>query len=143
MSSREPSRSDGADKRFRKEVFERPGSSITTRSGPTGGVVAPAGRNYACEVDIGPVQPPPESAGTGGVATVELEVGGMHCQSCAALIEETLERDPGVHQAAVDLNAARASVVYDPQAVSVDEVCAAVTSAGYTAVPLTSGDPAS
>ena len=117
---------------------------MAIRSGPTGGVAAQAGRNYAYDVDIAAQRlAAPESAGTGGVATGELEVGGMHCQSCAALIEETLLRDPGVHEAAVDLTAGRASVVYDPLVVSVDEVCAAVTSAGYTAVPLTSGDPAS
>jgi len=43
-------------------------------------------------------------------ATVELVVGGMHCQSCAELIEETLTGDPAVRHATVDLDAARAAV---------------------------------
>lgn len=95
-------------------------------------------------MQIGARQPPsaPGSAGSPAVATVQLEVSGMHCQSCAALIEETLVRDPGVRQAAVDLDAGRASVDYDPDAISVADVCAAVTNAGYAAVEVTSGDPA-
>jgi len=74
--------------------------------------------------------------------TVVLEVVGMHCQSCAALIEETLVRDPGIHRAVVDLDAGRASVVYDPGTVSVSAVCAAVVGVGYAAVPVPAGDPA-
>ena len=37
-----------------------------------------------------------------GTAAVELVVGGMHCDGCASLIEETLSEDPRVHQVAVD-----------------------------------------
>jgi len=70
-------------------------------------------------------------------------VTGMHCQSCAALIEETLVRDSGVHRATVDLDAGRASVVYDPGAITVDDLCAAVTGAGYAATPFSSTDPGS
>ncbi len=65
----------------------------------------------------------------------------MHCQSCAALIEEALARDHRVQRAEVDLAAARASVVFDSSSLSVDDLCAAVVSAGYTAAPLASGDP--
>jgi copper chaperone CopZ len=81
-----------------------------------------------------------DSAGTD--AAVELAVSGMHCQSCASLIEETLARDPGVRRAAVDLEAGRASVAYDPGALSVEALCAAVTAAGYPATLVASGDPA-
>jgi Cu+-exporting ATPase len=73
---------------------------------------------------------------------VELAVNGMHCAGCASLIEETLARGPGVHRAAVDLEAGRASVVYDPGAITVDDLCAAVTEAGYAATPLPSTGPA-
>lgn len=67
----------------------------------------------------------------------------MHCSACAALIEERLVRDPGVRRAAVDLDAGRASVAYDPGAITVDDLCAAVTGAGYAATPLPTTDPAS
>jgi Cu+-exporting ATPase len=65
----------------------------------------------------------------------------MHCQSCAALIEETLLRDPGVRQASVDLDLGRVSVAFEPGAVSVEGLCAAVSSAGYAAKPLASPGP--
>jgi copper chaperone CopZ len=80
--------------------------------------------------------------GRDGSATVVLDVVGMHCQSCASLIEETLVRDPGVRLVSVDLEAGRASVVYDPHAVTVADVCASVTSVGYGAEPVAAGDRA-
>ena len=84
----------------------------------------------------------PERAPRKPSAEVELDVGGMHCQSCAALIEETLRGDPGVRSAQVDLDAARASVTFDGATLSVDDLCAAVAGAGYRATPLSSGDGA-
>jgi Cu+-exporting ATPase len=60
----------------------------------------------------------------------------MHCQSCVALIQETLIRDPAVHSAAVDLDTARASVVFDGSSLSVEDLCAAVVGVGYSASPL-------
>ena len=73
-------------------------------------------------------------AGSG--AAVELAVDGMHCESCVALIEETLREDPRVSQEAVALEGGRASVVFDPAAVSPDELCAAIVELGYQASPL-------
>jgi Cu+-exporting ATPase len=74
------------------------------------------------------------------VTIVELEVSGMHCQSCVALIEETLVRVPGVRRAVVDLDSARASVDPETGTASVEELCAAVTGAGYAATPFPSPD---
>ncbi|MGH9092344.1 MAG: heavy-metal-associated domain-containing protein [Acidimicrobiales bacterium] len=67
-----------------------------------------------------------------------LAIEGMHCPSCAALIEETLVEDLGVARAAVDLDAARATVRYDPAVHRLDDLCAAVTAAGYPATPVRS-----
>lgn len=83
------------------------------------------------------------SAPTGSPVTVELVVGGMHCPSCAALVEETLTTDPAVRAVSVDLAAARASVTFDPTALTVDDVCAAVTGVGYTATLAASAAPGS
>lgn len=76
--------------------------------------------------------PAPQSA-SGTTATVELAVEGMHCASCAALIEEVLGDEPAVQKAAVDLADARASVTYDPSVLSVDDVRRFIAGAGYTA----------
>jgi P-type Cu+ transporter len=67
----------------------------------------------------------------------EIEVTGMHCQSCVALIEESLTDTAGVHAATVDLEQARAFVSFDPAQASIDVLCAAIVSAGYGAAPAT------
>jgi Cu+-exporting ATPase len=82
----------------------------------------------------------PGPAPAGGSTTVELTLGGMHCQSCVALIEETLIRDPAVESATVDLDTGRASVVFDGSSLSADDLCAAVVSVGYSATPLAFDD---
>lgn len=69
--------------------------------------------------------------------TVNLQVSGMHCASCVALIEDVLLEEPGIHLVQVDLDQGRASVTLDAQIISVDAVCRLVTEAGYatTAMP--------
>jgi copper chaperone CopZ len=76
-------------------------------------------------------------AGSG--AAVELAVEGMHCDSCVALIEETLSEDPRVSSVTVDLEGGRASVIFDPAAVSAEELCATIVELGYQATPVESG----
>ena len=84
----------------------------------------------------------PGRSRVGSSASVELLVSGMHCQSGAALIEETLVRDP----ASIDRQ--WTSTPLGPgdlttASISVEDLCAAIASVGYTASPLSSGDPAS
>ena len=66
-------------------------------------------------------------------ASVEFLVEGMHCGSCVALIEETLQEQAGVSSATVDLDSARAVVGFDPSQIDVDALTAAVAEAGYAA----------
>lgn len=66
----------------------------------------------------------------------ELAVEGMRCGSCAALVREVLVEDVGVLDAAVDLEAGRATVRYDPSVHGMDDLCAGVAAAGYGARPL-------
>lgn len=68
--------------------------------------------------------------------TAELMVTGMHCASCAALIEELLAEQEGVQAATVDLDEARARVEYDSALLSVDELVGTITGAGYAAAPV-------
>jgi copper chaperone CopZ len=72
---------------------------------------------------------------SGDAITLELTLEGMHCKACALLVEETLTGEPGVHQATVDLDGARASVSFDRSTISVEALCAAVAGAGYRAIP--------
>ncbi len=69
-------------------------------------------------------------------ARVELAIDGMHCGSCAALIEEVLCEQPGVESASVDLDDARAFVAFDPALLGVDELRSLVAAAGYGATPV-------
>jgi copper chaperone CopZ len=84
---------------------------------------------------------PADAATNAGAGTppvtgaAELAVDGMHCASCAALVEEVLTEHDGVTSATVDLDAARASVRYDPARVDVAGLVALVADAGYAATP--------
>ncbi|MDO8572054.1 MAG: cation transporter, partial [bacterium] len=59
---------------------------------------------------------------------------GMHCASCARLIERNLKKTPGVTDAAVNYGSEQATVEYDAAQVDEQKLESAVASAGYTAV---------
>jgi copper chaperone CopZ len=82
----------------------------------------------------------PEQVQRSDFVTLTLSISGMSCQSCVAHTEEALARLVFVNDVRVDLGAAQATVSYDVKAGSVDELIAAVSSAGYTAT-LLAGDP--
>ena len=63
-------------------------------------------------------------------------VGGMHCESCTALIEESLGEHPGVASVSVDLDSGEAAVRFDPVEVGVPELASVIVEAGYTAAPV-------
>ena len=75
---------------------------------------------------------------------VELALDGMTCASCATRIEKRLNKLEGV-AATVNFATEQAAVSFDPEQVSVDELIAAVESAGYQAslpqVAPAAGDP--
>lgn len=59
---------------------------------------------------------------------------GMHCASCARLIERKLNKVPGVVEASVNYASEQASVAVDPTIASDESLKHAVASAGYTAI---------
>jgi copper chaperone CopZ len=81
-------------------------------------------------------EPSGTTVGAGDGATIELDVTGMHCGSCSALIEESLGELPAVKAASVDLDSARAVVTYDPSRLDADGLCAVVAEVGYSATPV-------
>ena len=83
-----------------------------------------------------PQMPSGDSGVDGALTTTELVVEGMHCGSCVALVQESLEERPGVSQATVDLDSGRAVVRYHPAQVGVDDLRSIVAEAGYSAVPV-------
>jgi Cu+-exporting ATPase len=63
---------------------------------------------------------------------VELAIGGMTCTACAARVERNLNRLEGV-SASVNFATERASVHFDPAAVTTEEILATVERTGYSA----------
>ncbi|MBI5232616.1 MAG: copper-translocating P-type ATPase [Coriobacteriales bacterium] len=59
---------------------------------------------------------------------------GMTCSSCAAVIEKTVGKLPGVSSARVNLAAESAAIDFDPAVIGIDELITAVRGAGYDAV---------
>lgn len=72
---------------------------------------------------------------------IQLSLGGMHCASCAGLIERKLKKVPGVKTANVNFAAEKARVQFDNAATNVEELIAAVQKAGYTAKLAGTSDP--
>ena len=66
-------------------------------------------------------------------ARVDLALEGMTCAACAARIEKTLNRLPGV-AASVNFATARATVRYDPAATNPEVLRDAVRGQGYDAL---------
>ena len=73
------------------------------------------------------------AAGTGSrLERVDLPVDGMSCASCAARIEKSLARLPGVASSHANYGTKQATVVYDPGAAGTDDFEAAITGLGYS-----------
>ena len=68
-------------------------------------------------------------------AESSLQLAGMHCAACSAIIESALQRLPGVHSVRVSAAAERATVCWDPERTRPSALIAAVRGAGYDAVP--------
>lgn len=64
---------------------------------------------------------------------VNLSLSGMHCTSCAGLIERALKKVDGVKEAHVNFAAEKASVIFDENTSSTDDLIYAIEKAGYKA----------
>jgi copper chaperone CopZ len=61
----------------------------------------------------------------------EFHIKGMHCESCAVDIKETLELTAGVHNADVTFNGKTANVDYDEQVVQTQTLIKKIQDLGY------------
>jgi Cu+-exporting ATPase len=62
-----------------------------------------------------------------------LDIEGMHCGSCALLIEHTLNHTEGVQQANVNFSAEKATVTFDEEKIQLAEIQDAIKHLGYKA----------
>lgn len=90
----------------------------------------------AKEPDQGAVQA--EQPNT-GATRVQLGISGMHCTSCAGILEHALREVPGVQQANVNFASEKAAVQTDGS-VNTAALVAAVKRAGYAATALDGAD---
>ena len=66
------------------------------------------------------------------MATLKLNVSGMHCGHCVLKVEKALKGVPGAFAAQVDLEAGKAEVDFDGRAAP-ERFLEAVRGAGYAA----------
>ncbi len=69
------------------------------------------------------------------VTQLRFNVAGMSCATCAGTVEKRLQGLPGVQEVAVNLVGNVAQVRFDPQAVTQEQVFAAVAAVGFKAYP--------
>ncbi|MBW0272558.1 heavy metal transporter [Nocardia sp. MH4] len=67
------------------------------------------------------------------MATHTFEIQGMHCGSCALLVDDTLEDLPGVRTTQTSMKKGRATVELDPALSSPDDIVTAIAELGYVA----------
>lgn len=72
---------------------------------------------------------------------IHLSLNGMHCASCASIIERSLKKVPGVKTANVNFAAEKASIIFDESQTPVQSLIDAVKKAGYTASLPSDKDP--
>ncbi|MDG0843694.1 heavy metal translocating P-type ATPase [Staphylococcus equorum] len=72
-----------------------------------------------------------------GVLTekAELDVIGMTCAACSNRIEKVLNRDAGVEHANVNLTTENATIAYNPEITSIDDLIKKIQKIGYDAKP--------
>jgi len=62
-----------------------------------------------------------------------LTISGMHCTSCAKIIETTLEEKEGVTSISVNYDSKKAFLEFDSQKTNLDEIKSEINTAGYKA----------
>ncbi|QJR37317.1 heavy metal translocating P-type ATPase [Gemmatimonas groenlandica] len=65
--------------------------------------------------------------------TIRIPVSGMTCAACQSRVQRTLQKQPGVSDATVNLMMHNATVTFDPAATSPDALVAAIVDTGYGA----------
>lgn len=72
---------------------------------------------------------------------VDFQISGMHCASCAAIIDRAIRKLPGVLRSNVNYANANATVEFDEKQMSEQDVMKAIEGAGYKAALASEVDP--
>lgn len=65
--------------------------------------------------------------------TLDLNISGMACDSCANRIRTLLANHVGVRQATIAWEAGTGQIVYNPQSTGQEQIVALIEAAGFTA----------
>lgn len=71
---------------------------------------------------------------------INLSLSGMHCASCAGIIERVVKKISGVKEANVNFAAEKASIIYDETTAKVEDLILAIKNAGYEATVIDEKD---
>jgi Cu+-exporting ATPase len=69
----------------------------------------------------------------GDAETIRIPVSGMTCAACSARVQRTLQKQPGVADANVNLMMKSATITFDPKTVSPTSLVNAIRDTGYGA----------
>ncbi|MGH7719881.1 MAG: cation transporter [Gemmatimonadaceae bacterium] len=73
------------------------------------------------------------SGGSAPGETIRIPVTGMTCAACQARVQRTLQKEPGVVDASVNLMMKSAAITFDPTAVTPERLVEAIRDTGYGA----------
>ena len=65
--------------------------------------------------------------------TITLDIKGMHCQSCVTIIERNLSKQPDIVRAVVNFATEKATINFNPEKITEDEIIKIISKAGYKA----------
>lgn len=75
----------------------------------------------------------PSTNSTIGDKRIDLIIGGMHCASCAAIIQRNVKKLPGIKEINVNFAAEKAKVIFDNSLVNENQIIEQIKKAGYQA----------
>ena len=64
--------------------------------------------------------------------TLNLTIGGMHCDGCAERIHSLLKDEPGVRDISVSFETGNGRITFNPQATGKGRIVAIIERAGFT-----------
>ena len=64
---------------------------------------------------------------------IKLAIKGMHCNSCAMLIENELQEKTGIKKSSIDYASEKAEIEFDDKKISEQEITETIKKLGYEA----------
>lgn len=62
---------------------------------------------------------------------IEVPIGGMRCAACVSSIEKRIAKEEGVHNVSVNLSTERATIIYNPSVIQLDQLLQIIRNLGY------------